>query len=126
MEITSRPLFCFLKIFTLDKSKWSAAWFHYILIALKFACNRNKLFKTLHYWSRYMLNFDFLDKGLGIVNCPILDTQMFVSVSPKNIMSLNSKFLDYDSWNLNIEIWWTISVWNYCVMFLRLWQLWTI
>ena len=28
---------------------------------------RNKLFKTLHYWSRDMLNFYFLDKGLGRV-----------------------------------------------------------
>ena len=52
----------------LGKSKWSAAWFHYISIALKLAYNRNKLFKTLYYWSRDMLNFDFLDKGLGIVS----------------------------------------------------------
>ena len=36
----------------LGKSKWSAAWFHYIWIALKLAYNRNKLFKTLHYWSK--------------------------------------------------------------------------
>ena len=35
---------------------------------LKLAYNRNKLFKTLHYWSRDMLHFDFLDKGLGIVS----------------------------------------------------------
>ena len=27
----------------------------------------NKLYKTLDYWSRDMLNFDFLEKGLGIV-----------------------------------------------------------
>ena len=67
-ETSSRPLFVFLKSFILGKSKWSAAWFHYILIALKLAYNRNKLFKTLHYWSRDMLNFDFLDKGLGIVS----------------------------------------------------------
>ena len=52
----------------MGKSKWSAAWFHYILIALKLAYNRNKLFKTLQYWSRDMLNFDILDKGLGIVS----------------------------------------------------------
>ena len=43
------------------------AWFDYISIALKLAYNRHKLFKTLHKWSRDMLNFDFLDKGLGIV-----------------------------------------------------------
>ena len=28
----------------------------------------NKLFKALRYWSRDILNFDFLDKGLGIVS----------------------------------------------------------
>ena len=36
--------------------------------ALKLAYNRNKLFKTLHYWSRDTLNFDFSDKGLGIIS----------------------------------------------------------
>ena len=50
----------------LGKSKSSAAWFHYTSIAPKLACNRNSLFKTLHNWSRDMLNFDFLDKDLGI------------------------------------------------------------
>ena len=44
-----------------------AGWFHYILIALKWAYNGKKLFKTSYYWSRDTLNFDFLDKGLGIV-----------------------------------------------------------
>ena len=52
----------------LDKSKWSAAWFHYMSIALKLAYDRNKLFKTLHYWFRDLLSFDFLDKGLRIVS----------------------------------------------------------
>ena len=67
---SSRPLFVFLKSFFLGKSKWSAAWFHYIsifTISLKLAYNRNKSFKTLHYWSRDMLNFSFLDKGLGMI-----------------------------------------------------------
>ena len=39
-----------------------------ISIALKLAYNRNKLLKTLHYWSRDMLNFYFLYKGLGMVS----------------------------------------------------------
>ena len=39
-----------------------------MLIALKLAYNRDKLLKTLHYWSRDMLNFEFLDKGLRIVS----------------------------------------------------------
>ena len=42
--------------------------FHNISIALKLVCNGNKLFKTLHYWSRNMLNFEFLDKGLEMVS----------------------------------------------------------
>ena len=67
-ETSSRQLFAFC--FLLGKSKWSAAWFHYISIALKLAYNRNKLFKTLHYWPRDILNFDFLGKGLGIVSLP--------------------------------------------------------
>ena len=29
------------------KAKWSAAWFHYILIALILVCNKNKMYKTL-------------------------------------------------------------------------------
>ena len=37
-------------------------------IALKLAYDRNKLFKTLHYWFRDLLSFDFLDKGLRIVS----------------------------------------------------------
>ena len=67
-ETSSRPPFVFLKSFILGKSRWSAAWFYYILIFLKLPYNRNKLFKTLHYWSRDMLNFDFLDKSQGIVS----------------------------------------------------------
>ena len=55
-------------MFILDKSKWSAARFHYISITLKLAYNRNKLFKTLQYISRDILNFDILDKGLAIVS----------------------------------------------------------
>ena len=66
-ETTSRPLFFFFLNFMLAKSKWSAAWLHYISIALKLAYSRNKLFKTLHYWSRNMLNFECLDQGLGII-----------------------------------------------------------
>ena len=42
--------------------------FHNISIALKLVYNGNKLFKTLHYWSRNMLNFEFLDKGLEMVS----------------------------------------------------------
>ena len=70
----------------LDKSKWSVAWFHYISIALKLAYNRNKVFKTLHYWSRDMLNFDFLDKGLEIVS----PAQFMYDFSTKKFLMLYS------------------------------------
>ena len=42
-ETSPRPLFVFfLNSVTWDKSKRSAAWFHYVLIALKFAYSKNK------------------------------------------------------------------------------------
>ena len=58
--------FCFSR----GKSKWSAAQFQYILIVLHLAYNKNKLHKSLDYWSRYILNFDFVEKGQGIVSTP--------------------------------------------------------
>ena len=39
-------------------------WLFSIILIL--AYNKNKLYKTLGYWSKDMLNFDFLEKGLGI------------------------------------------------------------
>ena len=41
-----------------------------ISIALNLAYSKDKLYRTLDYWSRDMLNFDFLGKGLGIVSPP--------------------------------------------------------
>ena len=41
-----------------------------MLIALNLAYNKNTLYKTLDYWSTDMLNFDFLEKDLGIVSSP--------------------------------------------------------
>ena len=37
-------------------------------IALSLACNKNKSYKTLDKWSRDMLNFNFSEKGLGLVS----------------------------------------------------------
>ena len=31
-------------------------------------CNKNKLYKTLDYWSKNMLNFNFWEKGMGLVS----------------------------------------------------------
>ena len=68
MKYPERKISQCILAFILGKREWSTTWFYYISIALKLAFNRNKLFKILHYWSRDLLNFDFLDKGLGIVS----------------------------------------------------------
>ena len=59
-ETSSRLLFIFKKCLIWGKSKWSAAYFQYISIALSLEYNKNKLYKTLNYWSRDMLNFNFV------------------------------------------------------------------
>ena len=41
-----------------------------VSIALNLACNKNKLYKSLDYWSRDMLSFGFLVKALGIISPP--------------------------------------------------------
>ena len=38
-----------------------------VSIVLNLAYNKNKLYKTWDYWSRDMLNFNFSEKGLGLV-----------------------------------------------------------
>ena len=62
-EASSRLLFILKKCLIWGKSKWSAAYFQYISIALSLGYNKNKLYKTLDYWSRDMLNFNFPEKG---------------------------------------------------------------
>ena len=52
------------------KHQFLLKYFLCISIALKLAYNKNELYKTLDYWSRYMLNFDFSAKGLGIISPP--------------------------------------------------------
>ena len=52
------------------KSKWSAPQFQCISIALNLAYNKNNLHKALDYWFRDIFDFDFLEKGLGIVSPP--------------------------------------------------------
>ena len=70
-EFSSRPFLIFWKSL-LAKSKWFATYFQNISIALNLAYNKNKLYKTLDYWSRDMLNFNFSEKGLGLVSPPHL------------------------------------------------------
>ena len=49
-----------------------------VLITLNLAYNRNKLYKTLQYRSRDMLNFDFFRKSLEIVSSPHLSCCVLV------------------------------------------------
>ena len=49
------------------KSKWSAPYLQYNLVDLDLHYNKRKLYKRLDCWSRYMLNFDPLKKGLRLV-----------------------------------------------------------
>ena len=37
---------------------------------VKLACHQNKLYKSLDYWPRDKLTFDFLERGMGIVPAP--------------------------------------------------------
>ena len=68
-EASSTLFFFFFlkKNFKWGKSKSSSAWIQHISIAFNLAYNKNKLYKTLDYWSRDILNFHFLKKDLGIV-----------------------------------------------------------
>ena len=70
-ETGSRPLFVFQKnVYT--RYKQVAC----ILVSIYFNSPRlghtykNVPYKTLHCWFRYMLNFNFLEKGLGLVFPP--------------------------------------------------------
>ena len=111
-ETSSKPLFVFLRSFTLHKSKWSAASPHYISIVLKLTYNRNKLFKTLQYWSRDVINFGFLDNGLGIVSLSHFgydfSTKMF-------LMLYSINWPNFNAWlPLFLEILGNICIANVC------------
>ena len=99
-------------------------WFHYIWIALKLPYNQSKLFTTLHYWSRdtlLILNFDFIDKGLGIVT----PAHFVFDFSPKMLLMLYSinwpNFIAFTSWDIGQYVYcnclstslWRYGFWNY-------------
>ena len=69
-KTSSRYFFIFWKSLIWGESKWSAAYFGYSSIALNLPYNKNKLYKTLDYWSRDMLSFNFSEKVLGLVSPP--------------------------------------------------------
>ena len=50
--------------------KTSGLQLRFKIIALYLVFRENKVYETLYYESRDMLDFDFLEKGLGIVSLP--------------------------------------------------------
>ena len=62
--------FCFLKKLYMRKKQMLYTLFSIYVDNLQLAYNINKLHKTLGYWSRDMLNFDFWEKDLGVVSPP--------------------------------------------------------
>ena len=50
------------------------------------AYNKNKLYKTLDYWSRDMLNFSFSEKSVGLVS----QSHLVYDLSGKKIFMLHS------------------------------------
>ena len=65
------------------------------MIDLNLSYNKNKLYKTLDYWSRDMLNFIFSEKSLGLVSPP----HFMYDVSKK--MSLMLNFINWP----NFTVW---------------------
>ena len=61
---SSRSLY-FCESLIWGESKWFAVYFWYILIALNLPYNKSKLYKTLDYWSRNMLIFNFSETNFG-------------------------------------------------------------
>ena len=61
--------FDFCNIFDLlTSSTQKIAWWPPVSIVPNLAYNKNKLYKTLDYWSRDILNFEFFEQCLGIVS----------------------------------------------------------
>ena len=67
-ETSPRSFFSFKKSLIWGKRKWFAAQFQYVSIAFNMAYHKNKLYKTLDYGFRDMLNFNFSEKGLGLIS----------------------------------------------------------
>ena len=71
-ETSSRPLLFFNKKTQLNM-KWKQVVCNLVSIyfnSLNLLYNKERLYKTLDYWSRDMFNFNFSEKGLGLVSPP--------------------------------------------------------
>ena len=79
-ENSSRPLLVFWKSLIWGKSRWSAPYFQYILIALNLTYNKCELYKTLDYWVKVRLNFNFSEKSLGLVSRKMFLMLQFINL----------------------------------------------
>ena len=112
-EIGSRPLFIFwinLNFFLVNMRYQQVvcglASMHFDSSQLKIQ-KKNKLYKTLGYWSRHMLNFNFPEKSLGLVSLPHFlyefSRNLFLMLFPIN-------------WpNYKLSDWLYFSCWTICV-----------
>ena len=78
------------------RCKWSSALFQYISIALNLAYNKNKLYKTLDYWSRHMHNL-ILQKRVSTIFCAWFSREMFLmlySINCPNFIACLSLILE--------------------------------
>ena len=57
---------CFLKKLYMRWGQVVCSLVSNILVVVNFVNSKSKLYKTLDYWSRNMLNFDFSEMGLGM------------------------------------------------------------
>ena len=107
-ETSSRPLIFFKKL----NIRWkqvvcSLVWIY--LESRNLPYNNSKLYKNFDYWSRDMPNFNFSEKGLGLVSPP-----HFVNDFPRKmflmLQSINRpKFIAY------IWRYWAICVLHMCI-----------
>ena len=114
-ETSSRSLLLFKN--ALLEVKASNLQLSYNLFQYSSTWHKSKLYKTLSYWSRDMLNFDFLEKGLGIASIPYFA----YGFSRKMFLLLHSI-----NWP-NIIVWWPLFLKildNMCCncLFPRLWH----
>ena len=77
-------------------------------MALNLACTQKKLYKTLPYRSRDMLNFDFLKKSLGTVSSPYFlydfSRKLFLMFYSINCLSPSSDWLYFLRCNMSNAI----------------------
>ena len=120
-ETSFRSLIVFWKSFVRGKSKWSAAR-SFNIFRQPSTChkNKNKRHKTFNFCSRDMLNFDFLEKSLGIVSPPhfaynFSRKMLYYILTDQISLSDSRNFLDIGQYvycNYLLSTLWRHKFWN--------------